>query len=82
MRLISYGRQLLENELASWAGDDPKDEAHREVELVLQAEVKADWDEGKVRQLVTELLDQYKEDDDVDEEEVDDDDDREGEFDD
>lgn len=80
--LISYGRQLLENELASWALDDPKDEARREVDLVLQAEVRPDWDEQKVRELVTELLNQYEEDDDGDDEEVDDDDDREGEFDD
>ncbi len=77
--LIRYGHQLAEHELASWAWDDPKDEARREVELVLQAEVKADWDEGKVRQLVTELLDQYEEDNDGDDEEVDDDDDGEGE---
>jgi len=80
--LISYGRQLLENELASWASDDPKDEARREVDLVLQAEVKPDADEQRVRELVTELLDRYQEDDDGDDEEVDDDDDREGEFDD
>ena len=80
--LISYGRQLLENELASWASDDPKDEARREVDLVLQAEVKPDADEQRVRELVTELLDRYEEDDDGDDEEVDDDDDREGEFDD
>ena len=64
------------------AWDDPKDEARREVELVLQAEVKPDWDEGKVRQLVTELLDEYEEDDDGDDEEVDDDDDGEREVDD
>src|SRR5712691_282095 len=80
--LFSYGCQLLENELASWASDDPKDEARREVDLVLRAEVRPDWDEQKVRELVTELLDQYEEDDDGDDEEVDDDDDREGEFDD
>lgn len=77
--LIRYGHQPVEHELASWAWDDPKDEARREVELVLQSEVKADWDEGKVRQLVTELLDQYEEDNDGDDEEVDDDDDGEGE---
>ena len=53
--LISYGRQQLENELASWASDDPKDEARREVDLVLQAEVKPDADEKRVRELVTEL---------------------------
>ena len=58
--LISYGCQLLENELASWASDDPKDEARREVDLVLRAEVRPDWDEQKVRELVTELLDQYE----------------------
>src|SRR5216683_2729275 len=80
--LISYGRQLLENELASWASDDPKDEARREVDLVLQAEVKPDADEQRVRELVTELLDRYEEDDHGDDEEVDDDDDHEGEFDD
>ncbi len=80
--LIRYGHQLVDHELASWAWDDPKDEARREVELVLQAEVKADWDEGKVRQLVTELLDQYEEDDDEDGEEEERDDGSDDEFDD
>jgi hypothetical protein len=77
--LIAYGHQLVEHELANWAWDDPKDEARREVDLVLQAEVKPDWDEGKVRQLVTELLDKYEEDGDEDDAEVDDDDDGLGE---
>lgn len=80
--LIRYGHQLVEHELGSWAWDDPKDEARREVELVLQAEVKADWDEGKVRQLVTELLDQYEENDDEDGEEEEGDDGSDDEFDD
>ena len=57
-------------------------EACPEVDLVLQAEVRPDWDEQKVRELVTEVLDQYEEDDDGDDDEVDDDDDGEGEFDD
>jgi hypothetical protein len=77
--LIRYGHQLVEHEITSWAWDDPKDEARREVDLVLQAEVKADWDEGKVRQVVTELLDQYEEDDDGDDEEGDVDDEGEAE---
>lgn len=80
--LIRYGHQLVEHELASWAWDDPKDEARREVELVLQAEVKADWDEGKVRRLATELLDKYAEDDDEDGEEEEGDDGSDDEFDD
>jgi hypothetical protein len=80
--LISYGRQLLENALASWASDDPKDEARREVELVLQAEVRPDGDEQKVRELVTKLLDQYEEDDDGTMKKVDDDDDGKRQFDD
>lgn len=78
--LIDYGHQLVENELATWASDDPKDQARREIDLVLQAEVKSDWEERAVRKLVQEQLDRYAEDDedeDEDDAEVEDDGDEE-----
>ncbi len=62
--LIDYGRKLAYHETASWASDDPTAEAWRDVELVLQAEVKADWKESDVRKLVEERLDQYEEEED------------------
>ncbi len=62
--LIDYGRKLAYHETASWASDDPTAEARRDVELVLQAEVKADWKESDVRKLVEERLDQYEEEED------------------
>src|SRR5712692_11116793 len=62
--LIGYGRQLAHQETASWAWDDPTAEALRDVELVLQAEVKAEWKESEVRKLVEERLDQYEEEED------------------
>ena len=62
--LIDYGRQLAHQETASWASDDPTAEAQRDVELVLRAEVKADWKGSEVRKLVEERLDQYEEEED------------------
>ncbi len=61
--LIAYGQRLLELELGTWELDDPKSEARTEVQTVLGAEVKADWTEGDVRDLVNEVLEQYEEDD-------------------
>ena len=69
--LINYGHQLVEHELATWAWDDPKDQARRDVDLVLQAEVKPEWEERTVRELVQEQLDQYQEDDEDDDDEDD-----------
>ncbi len=69
--LIDYGHQLVEHELATWASDDPKDQARREIDLVLRAEVKSDWEERAVRELVQEQLDRYAEDDEDDEDEDD-----------
>ncbi len=70
--LIDYGHKLVEHELATWAPDDPKDQARREIDLVLQAEVKAEFEERAVRELVQEQLDRYQ-DDDEDEDENEDD---------
>lgn len=67
--LIGYGHQLVENELATWASDDPKDQARREIDLVLQAEVKSEWEERAVRELVQQQLDRYEGDDEDDEDE-------------
>ncbi len=71
--LIRYGQQLLEHELATWAWDDPKDQARRDVDLVLQAEVKGDWEERAVRELVQDQLDRYEEDDEDEDDEGDED---------
>ena len=64
--LIAYGQRLLELELGTWELDDPKSEARTEVQTVLNAEVKADWTEGDVRELVNDVLGQYEEDDEGD----------------
>lgn len=64
--LIAYGQHLLELELGTWEWDDPKSEARAEVQTVLNAEVKADWTEGDVRDLVNEVLAQYDAEDDDD----------------
>jgi hypothetical protein len=58
--LISYGNQLLELELRTWEYADPTSEARTEVQTVLNAEVKADWEEGDVRDLVNEVLARYE----------------------
>lgn len=65
--LIEYGRQLAERETASWAWDAPTAEARGDVEQVLHAEVKSDWEESDVRKLVEERLDRYEEEDNADE---------------
>ncbi len=75
--LIDYGHQLVEHEVATWASDDPKDQARREIDLVLQAEVKSEWEERTVRELVQEQLDRYDVRDEEDEEEEEDEDDEE-----
>lgn len=62
--LIAYGRRLLELELNTWEWDDPKSDARTEVQTVLDAEVKADWTEGRVRNVVNEVLAGYEPDDD------------------
>lgn len=62
--LVAYGQRLLELELATWEWDDPKSAARTEGQTVLNAEVKADWTEGRVRKLVDEVLAQYESDDD------------------
>jgi len=67
--LIAYGQRLLELELGTWELDDPKSEARTEVQTVLSAEVKADWTEGDVRELVNDVLGQYEEDDESDDDE-------------
>jgi|SRR5579859_2823524 len=58
--LIAYGQRLLELELRTWERDDPTSEARTEVQTVLAAEVKADWTEGDVRDVVNEVLEQYE----------------------
>jgi hypothetical protein len=58
---------VAQRETASWAWDDPAAEARGDVEQVLQAEVKADWEENDVRKLVEERVDRYEEEDDADE---------------
>jgi hypothetical protein len=65
--LIDYGRQVAQRETASWAWDDPTAEARGDVEQVLRAEVKADWEESTVRELVENRLDRYEEEDAPDE---------------
>lgn len=65
--LIAYGRRLLELVLAKWDWrEDPISDARTEVQTVLDAEVKADWTEGDVRDLVNEVLEAYEPDDDDD----------------
>jgi hypothetical protein len=79
--LIAYGRRLLELELAKWDWrEDPISEARTEVQTILDAEVKGDWTEGEVRDLVEEVLEHYgpEDDDPDDDEEEDDGDDEEG----
>jgi hypothetical protein len=62
--LIAYGRRLLELELAKWDWrEDPISDARTETQTVLDAEVKADWTEGDVRDVVNEVLEQYEEED-------------------
>ncbi len=63
--LVAYGRRLLELELSRWDWrDDPISDARTEVQTVLDAEVKADWTEGDVRELVNEVLAEYDPEDD------------------
>lgn len=69
--LIAYGKKLLELALSKWERDDPTTDARTEVETVLAAEVKADWTEGQVRDLVNEVLEEYEEDGEEDDDEDD-----------
>lgn len=63
--LVAYGRRLLELELSRWDWrQDPISEARAEVQTILDAELKGDWTEGDVRDLVNEVLAEYDPDDD------------------
>jgi hypothetical protein len=69
-RLIAGGKNYALLETLSWDRED-KAEATREVELELAAEVRWDWKEEEVKELVDETLDEWDEepgDDDEDDE--------------
>jgi len=73
--LIAFGKGRAQSETMFDWDTSERDRARREVEEALKQQVKADWSEGKVQDVVDDVLSRWKDDEDdaADEEDMDED---------